>query len=165
MEAAEWISAVNHLRATPSLSPLPHQESFSLWPCLPLCLWRKDGARLSMIGDGHYLNTILELGPTPRASAVRLETTLMRTEMMGEPATPSPFINSDKMISTLSWNAHRPPSTLTFSQCVSHSAFVQTPLSVCYLLGSPFAFIGFLYNASSFAAPAFERQPPCVSLF
>ena len=79
-----------------------------------------------MIGDGHYLNTILEPGPTPLATAVRLETTLMRREMMGEPATPSPFINSDKMVSTLSWNAQQPPSTSTFSQCATHSAFVQT---------------------------------------
>lgn len=79
-----------------------------------------------MIGDGHYLNTILEVGPTPLATAVRLATTLMRREMMGQPATPSPFINSDKMVSTLSRNARQPPSTSTFSQSATLSAFVCT---------------------------------------
>lgn len=54
-----------------------------------------------MIGDGHYLNTILELGPTLVATAVRLEPTLMRREMVGQPVTPSSFINSDKMDSAL----------------------------------------------------------------
>lgn len=57
-----------------------------------------------MIGDGHYLNTILEPGPTPHTTAMRLETTLMR-KMMGQPATLSVFINFDKMFSTLPWNA------------------------------------------------------------
>lgn len=77
---------------------------FSPWPCLVLCLRRKDGARLSMIGDGHYLNTILEPGPTPHTTAMRLETTLMR-KMMGQPATLFLFINFDKMFSTPPWNA------------------------------------------------------------
>lgn len=79
-----------------------------------------------MIGDGHYLNTILELGPTPVATAVRLETTLMRREMMGHPATPSSFINSDKMVSTLSRHAEQPQSTSPFSQSVTLRAFVHT---------------------------------------
>lgn len=66
-----------------------------------------------MIGDGHYLNTILELGPTLVATAVRLEPTLMRREMVGQPVTPSSFINSDKMDSALyAWPS---PSTLSFS--------------------------------------------------
>lgn len=71
-----------------------------------------------MIGDGHYLNTILELGPTLVATAVRLEPTLMRREMVGQPVTPSSFINSDKMDSTL--NTWPSPSTLSFShsQCL-----------------------------------------------
>lgn len=86
------------------ISASPRQESFSPWPCLLLCLWRKDGARLSMIGDGHYLNTISEPGPTPQTIAVRLETTLMR-KMMGQSVTLSPFINSDKMFSTQFQNA------------------------------------------------------------
>lgn len=123
------------------ISSSPRQESFSPWPCLPLCLWRKDGARLSMIGDGHYLNTILELGPTPRATAVRLETTLMRREMMGQPATPSPFIKSDKMVSTLSRNARQPPSTSTFSQSATLSAFVYTQSLYPTCLLAPHTFI------------------------
>lgn len=94
-----------------------------------------------MIGDGHYLNTILELGPTPLATAVRLETTLMRREMMGQPATPSPFINSDKMVSTLSRNAQQPPSTSTFSQSATHSAFVYTRSLYPTCLLAPHTFV------------------------
>lgn len=102
MEAAEWNSVVNHLRADSSLSP-PRlaRNLFSPDLVCAVSVWRKDGARLSMIGDGHYLNTILELGPTLVATAVRLEATLMRREMVGQPVTPSSFINSDKMASTL----------------------------------------------------------------
>lgn len=96
-----------------------------------------------MIGDGHYLNTILEPGPTPLATAVRLETTLMRREMMGQPATPSPFINSDKMVSTLSRNAQQPPSTSTFSQSATLSAFVyiQSLYPACLLAPYTFFFL------------------------
>lgn len=148
------------------ISSLPRQESLSPWPCLPLCLWRKDGARLSMIGDGHYLNTILEPGPSPLATAERLETTLMRREMMGQPATPSSFINSDKMVSTLCRNAQQPPSTSTFSQCATHCAFVYRAfLSFLFISSSYFCFIGCLYSARSIAIPAFDTQRPCVSLF
>lgn len=123
------------------ISSSPRQESFSPWPCLLLCLWRKDGARLSMIGDGHYLNTILEPGPTPLATAVSLETTLMRREMMGQPATPSPFINSDKTVSTLSSNAQQPPSTSTFLQSATLSAFVYTPSLYPTCLLAPHTFV------------------------
>lgn len=120
-----------------------------------------------MIGDGHYLNTILEPGPTPLATAVRLETTLMRREMMGQPATPSPFINSDKMVSTLSRNAQQPPSTSTFSQSATHSAFVYTQslYPTCLLAPHTFCFIGYLYSARSVAIPACDTQQPCASLF
>lgn len=114
MEAAEWNSVVNHLRADSSLSP-PRlaRNLFSPDLVCAVSVWRKDEARLSMIGDGHYLNTILELGPTLVATAVRLEPTLMRREMVGQPATPSSFINSDKMDSALyAWPS---PSTLSFS--------------------------------------------------
>lgn len=123
-DGGSWVNLSS--KSSPSrpipIASSPRQESFSLWPCLPLCLWRKDGARLSMIGDGHYLNTILEPGPTLLASAVRLETTLMRRETMGQPTTPSSFINCDKKVSRLSWNAWQPPSTLTFSQYAIHSS-------------------------------------------
>lgn len=105
------------------ISASPRQESFSPWPCLLLCLRRKDGARLSMIGDGHYLNTILEPGPTPQATALRLETILMRRKMMGQPATPSHFLNSDKMVSTAFQNTTL--STSTFSQSAISSSFVS----------------------------------------
>lgn len=57
-----------------------------------------------MIGDGHYLNTISEPGPTPQTIAVWLETTLMR-KMMGQSVTLSLFINSEKMFSTQFLNA------------------------------------------------------------
>lgn len=146
------------------ISSSPRQESFSPWPCLPLCLWRKDGARLSMIGDGHYLNTILEPGPTPLANAVRLETTLMRREMMGQPATPSAFINSDKMVSTLPKFPATSINIDFFTMC--HSAFVDT-VSLHYLfISSPyFGFIGYLYSARGIAFPVFASQRPCVSLF
>lgn len=144
------------------ISALPRQESFSPWPCLLLCLWRKDGARLSMIGDGHYLNTIFEPGPTPLATAVRLETTLMRRKMMGHPATPSPFINSDKMVSTLSWNAQQPPSTSInidfFTKC--HSVHLSTHLSSPY-----FSHIGNLYSVRIISNPALNTQQPYVNLF
>lgn len=140
------------------ISSLPRQESFSPWPCLPLCLWRKDGARLSMIGDGHYLNTILDSGPTPLATAVRLETTLMRREMMGQPATPSPFINSDKIVSTLPRNAQQPPSTSTFSQYATRSAFVHTVfLYLLFISFFYFCFIWYLYSASSIAIPLYLK--------
>lgn len=125
------------------ISALPRQESFSPWPCLLLCLWRKDGARLSMIGDGHYLNTIFEPGPSPLATTVRLETTLMRRKMMGHPATPSPFINSDKMVSTLSWNAQQPPSTSInidfFTMCHSVHLSAEPSFRSCLLAPHTFA--------------------------
>lgn len=94
-----------------------------------------------MIGDGHYLNTILELGPTPVATAVRLETTLMRREMMGQPATPSSFINSDKMVSTLSRNAQQPPSTSSFSQSANLREFVHTQSLYPTCLLAPYTFV------------------------
>lgn len=128
MEAAEWNSVVNHLRANSSLSP-PRlaRNLFSPDLVFAVSVWGKDEARLSRIEDGHYLNTILELGPILVATAVRLEATLMRREMVGQPATPSSFIKSDKMVSTL--NAWPAPSTLSFlhSQCHSRSLSLQTP--------------------------------------
>lgn len=117
-DGGSWVnlsSKSSQSRPVP-ISTSPRQESFSPWPCLLLCLWRKDGSRLSMIGDGHYLNTILEPGPTPQTTGVRLETTLMR-KMMGQPVTLSPFINSDKMFQHCS--KMQPPTTLTFTQCVT----------------------------------------------
>lgn len=78
-----------------------------------------------MIGDGHYLNTILELGPSLVATALRLEATLMRREMAGQPATPSSFINSDKMVSTL--NAWPSPSSLSFSHSQGLSLQTANP--------------------------------------
>lgn len=147
------------------ISSSPRQESFSPWPCLPLCLWRKDGARLSMIGDGHYLNTILEPGPTSLASAVRLETTLMRREMTGQPATPSPFISFDKMVSTLLWNAQRPQSTSTFSQCVLLCAFVHTQSLYLSCLLAPHTCVLLATYRVPEALSAFYTLQPCVSLF
>lgn len=85
-----------------------------------------------MIGDGHYLNTILELGPTLVATAVRLEPTLMRREMVGQPETPSSFINSDKMDSALcAWPS---PSTLFFTFSVHFSKNNYSPFLVYKLL-------------------------------
>lgn len=92
-----------------------------------------------MIGDGHYLNTILELGPTLVATAVRLEATLMRREMVGQPATPSSFINSDKMVSTL--NAWPSPSTLSFSHSQSHSQSLSLRTATLPCLEVPYIFV------------------------
>lgn len=110
-----------------------------------------------MIGDGHYLNTILELGPTPVATAVRLETTLMRREMMGHPAPPSSFINSDKMVSTLSQNAAQPPSTSSFSLSVTLRAFIYTvSLPYFFLSSLYFCFIEHLNSGTSLAIHAYD---------
>lgn len=65
----------------------------------------------------------------------------MRREMMGQPATPSPFIKSDKMVSTLSRNARQPPSTSTFSQSATLSAFVYTQSLYPTCLLAPHTFI------------------------
>lgn len=120
-----------------------------------------------MIGDGHYLNTILEPGPTPLATAVRLEPTLMRRKMMGQPATPSPFINSDKMVSTLSRNAQQPPSTSTFST-MCHSRCIclhQSSYPACLLAPHTFVLLDCLYSAGSIAVPIFDTRQPRVRLF